>query len=163
ERVVVADGSQDARIGGQRDRTGRPALPLKPPDELGREVLRVRRAAPVAEHQHPPSVAKRRRQQIHRAKHARLTSSPGGFVQPDALGVDPSERGQTRITHREGPCTLSARGAPVDPPRRWRGTLLPSIAAARTSGPGASPAPGSPSEAGGPPSHRASATARAAG
>ena len=49
--VVVGHARQQARVGRQRHRRKPRPLPLKPPDELGGEVLRVAGAAAVAEHQ----------------------------------------------------------------------------------------------------------------
>ena len=52
EPVVVADRRQRARVRRQRERRPRLAFLLVAADQLRGEVLRVRRAAAVAEHQH---------------------------------------------------------------------------------------------------------------
>ena len=53
---VVGDRRQHRRVRRQRHHRQRPARsPLEPPDQLRREMLRVRRAAAVAEHEHLPA------------------------------------------------------------------------------------------------------------
>ena len=101
--VVVADARQHARIGGQRDRRQRRALALKSSDELGRDVLRVRGAAAVAEQQQLAPVRQRvddgRRRVEHRGIRVRSRARAARSSPPNVDGSGPQiARSSSRVS-----------------------------------------------------------------
>ena len=69
EPVVIANRRQDARVGRQRDRRPRPAFLLVAADQFRREVLRIRRAAAIPEHQNRAALFQRRRDRLGNRDH----------------------------------------------------------------------------------------------